>query len=90
MESNKPSTFILPARTKKLVSLITADNNISEGYLPKINAEQGIFIGENLVKSVNGQVKVFATNSTLRDVKLSIPPIKIEEVDLPALGSKNY
>lgn len=76
------TTFILPARTKKLISLIACNNNLSQGYLPRINAGQGIYIGEGLVNYDNGTVRVLAINTTLQDVELSVPPVTIEEVEV--------
>ena len=76
-------TFHLTARTRQLISLpIENPDDVTEGYLRRIDAGPGIFIGESLVSQVNGQAKVFCINTTTRDVELTIPPIKLEEYEI--------
>ena len=78
----------LPARTRKLITLHVNNYSPKEGYLRKIDAGTGIFLGENLVKSEKGIVKIFAINSNLHDIKLTIPPVELEEFETPSLNNK--
>ena len=78
---NQPKIIYLPARTRKLVSLQIENQDLKEGYLERINTGEGVFIGENLVKNNDGMVQVYAINSTLHDIELIIPPIKLFEYE---------
>ena len=49
--------------------------------LPKIPTCKRIFIGENLVKSVDGFIKLFAINTTPCDVQITIPPVELLEFE---------
>ena len=71
----------LPARTKTLVKITINKPNRFSGYLPKINAGPGIFIGECLVTSNNGRASLFAINSTSENVSLILPPVELESYD---------
>lgn len=82
-EISPPCRIVLPARSRKLVSLtIDKLNNLSEGYLERINAEKEVILGESLVRAVNSHVKVFAINTTLHDLEVSLPPVKLQEVEI--------
>ena len=71
----------LPARTKTLVKITVNKPNCFPGYLPKINAGPGIFIGECLVTSNNGKASLFAINSTSENISLILPPVELESYD---------
>ena len=71
------TTIRLSARQKVLVTLPVKNNNLETGYIRKIQAGPGIFLGEVLVNSQNGFVKVFAINSTSEDTELTLPPVEI-------------
>ena len=73
--------FYLPARTKMLVKITVNKANHFSGYLPKINAGPGIFIGECLVTSDNGKASLFAINSTSENISLILPPVELESYD---------
>ena len=76
------TTFRLAARTRQSVSLPIRNFSVAEGYLRRIDAGPGIFIGESLVSQVDGQAKIFCINTTTRDVELTIPPIELEEYEI--------
>lgn len=52
---------------------------LGEGYICRIETGPGIFIGENSVRVVDQEIKVFAINSTTQDVELTIPFLELEE-----------
>lgn len=79
----KPCKIIVPARTRKLVTLcIDKSSDVSEGYLERLEVGKGIILGENLARVINGKAKVFAINTTMHDVEISLPPVKLQDVDI--------
>ena len=77
----KNQLITLPARSRKIITLNT-NSNLKEGFLERIDAGNGIFLGNSLVGCENGKIKVFAINSTLRDVELTLPPVEIQEFEV--------
>lgn len=71
-------TIHLPARTKKLVKISASDTQLRDGYLARIQAGPGIFLGESLVRQEGGCVKTFAINTNPHDVDLIIAPVELE------------
>ena len=80
--TSSPCMINLPARSRKLIALPIVTTNLQDGYLRRFNAGTGVFLGESLVRPENGEVKVYAINTTLRDIEITIPPIKLEEIEI--------
>ena len=76
------TTIKLPARQKVLVTLPVKRNNLTSGYVQKIKAGPGIFLGEALVTPQDGKVKIFAINATSEDIELTLPSIELEDFDI--------
>ena len=72
-------TICLPARAKTLVEIPLKESNLIEGYIRKIDAGPGIFIGETVVTRNCGTARCFATNCTTSDVQLTLAPVDLEE-----------
>ena len=72
----------LPARHKVLVTLPVKRNELVSGYVQRIKAGPGIFLGEALVTPQNGKIKIFAMNATSEDIELTLPPIELEDFDI--------
>ena len=72
----------IKARTKQLVTLPVIDPDIIEGYLPKIDAGPGVYLGQMLVSQKNGRIKIFLINVNFRDIEFTIPAVKLEEFDV--------
>ena len=53
-------TIHLPARTKKLINIPVIDPLIKNGYLRRIEAGPGVFLGESLLSQHDGFVKTGA------------------------------
>ena len=70
-----PRLLYLKARTRQAVAIDVTNHDLKEGYLPKIETIDGLYIGEAVV-SVNdrGACHVFAVNTTDKDVEVEIPP----------------
>ena len=80
-------TFRVSARTKQLISIPVSNPAMGEGYLPRVNIGPGIFLGEALTKVKNNEIKIFCFNTTSREIFLSLPPLTLEEFDLPKFYS---
>ena len=76
------TTIKLPARHKVLVTLPVKRNELLSGYVQKIKAGPGLFLGEALVTPQNGKIKIFAMNATSEDIELTLPPIELEDFDI--------
>lgn len=83
VENSKPlSSYVVKARTRQVISVDTIDDNIQEGYLPRINTPEGVFLDEALVSVHNGCCSVMAINTTENDVTLHIEPQELSPYDV--------
>lgn len=73
------STIHIPARTKALIEIPLKENNLSDGYIRKINAGPNVFLGETMVTRNGSTAMCFAINSTASDVQLTLAPVELEE-----------
>ena len=83
-------TIKLPARQKVLVTLPIKNNELKTGYIRKIKAGHGIFLGEALVSPKNDFVKIFATNSTPEDTELTLPLVELEDFNIVNLEKQRF
>ena len=87
LNKNNPGKIVLPARSHKLIGL-PINSELKEGYLQKIDAGVGVYLGENLVKNENGLAQIFAINTTLNDIELIVPPVQLQEFSVaPQVGN---
>lgn len=70
----------LPPRSGKRVKLHVLNSKIKEGYIRRIPAGPGVFIGECLATNNNGIAEVIAYNCTSAKIKLIMPPVFMEYV----------
>ena len=83
------TTIRLPARQKVLVTLPIKNNDFKTGFIRKIKAGPGIFLGEALVNPENGFVRVFAINLTSEDTELTLLPIELEDFNIVNLEKQS-
>lgn len=81
--------IMLPARSKSLIELDVANPSQGEGYVELLDAGQGIFIGNALVSNRDGKCRLFATNSTVDDIMLSVPPVHLYDYSRPSRALYN-
>lgn len=60
---NSRETIIIPARTNISFHVNINNTDLTEGYLPRLDAGE-VFIGEALVKNVNGRAQTRVINTT--------------------------
>ena len=71
-------TVHLPARTKKLIDIPVMNPLAKDGYIGRIQAGPGVFLGESLVSQNGGYIKTFAINSNTHDINLTLAPVELE------------
>ena len=87
-----PTKIKLPARQKVLVQIPIKNTHLNEGYIEKVNAGPGIFMGMSLVKKIGTTAKCYAINTTSEDIELTLPPVDLEDFTVvsPAARSGAY
>ena len=87
LNKNNPGKIVLPARSHTLI-VLPINSELKEGYLQKIDAEVGVYLGKNAVKNENGLAQIFAINTTLNDIELIVPPVQLQEFSIaPQVGN---
>ena len=66
--------MLVTARTKKLVEINLKPTTLEEGYLPRIPAKKGIYMGENLVKNDGNCCKIIIINTSDDDDLIGTSP----------------
>lgn len=74
-------TLVLPARTRSTIYVNVANPEVSSGYVPRLRACEGIYLGEAMVTNRNGRAFLQAINSSDRDVEFSIPTVELGEIE---------
>ena len=73
----------LPPRSGTRVKLHVLNSKIKEGYIRRIPAGPGVFLGQCLASNNNGIAEVIAYNCTSVKIKLIMPPVFMEHVEVP-------
>ena len=73
------ATLNLPSRTKVLVIIPVKNKEKTTGYIRRLETGPGVYVGEALVTQENGFVKIFAINTNVKDIKVTIPLVELEE-----------
>ena len=81
-------TFVIAARSRQVISVPIENADTETGYLPLVTTGIGVFLGENIVRQVDGYAKVYCLNTTTRNVELTIPPLEIEEYEVIKPGPR--
>ena len=68
----------LSARSNILTAIPISRTDLNQGYIGKINAAPGIYLGEALVTKNGNFAKCYAINSTNQDIELSLSPIVLQ------------
>lgn len=77
----KPIT--IPPRTRMVIGVPVEDSELKEGYLPRIDTEEGVYLGESIVHVENGLAFTMAINTTEESVDLHLLPQSIEPFEIP-------
>ena len=78
----KTVVLTLKARTRCVVPIEVAKTRCKEGYLPLVDAGEGVFLGQAAVSNENGHCYVMAYNVGYEDVNIQIAPQEIEPFEI--------
>ena len=81
----KTPVLTLKARTRHVVPIEVLNAECKEGYLPRIDAGEGVLMGNAAVTNENGHCYVMAINVGYEDVNIQIAPQKIEPYEVYSL-----
>lgn len=71
----------IPGRSRQVVKLQLLKSSLKEGYIPRIEVNPNVFLGECVVNNDNESCNVFIVNTSHEDVEVDIPPQQLEEFD---------
>ena len=72
----------IQARTRQPIPVDIVNSELSEGYLPRIDTANGLFIGEAIVRAHDRICHVYAINTTNEEIELELPPQEIYPYDV--------
>jgi hypothetical protein len=70
-------TVIIPARSKSSFYVRIANPEIKQGYIPRLNAMPGVYLGQALVTNTNGKAHMYCINTTEEEIEILVPVLKI-------------
>jgi len=73
--------IIIPARSQATVYVNVQNKEIQQGYLPRLRASDGIFLGDALVKNQGGKAYIQVTNTLEEDRAIRVPTVTLEEIE---------
>lgn len=71
----------IPARATSQIYVEVANPDLKEGYVPKLNLTEGVYLGNALVTVRNGKAQLRVINTTEEDYDVFVPTIQIHEFD---------
>ena len=79
----KPFSRILKikARTRQPIAISVTNPEVAEGYLPKLDTPEGLYLGEAAVSTHNGVCHAIAINTTEDDIDIEIAPQEVIPFD---------
>ena len=74
-------SIILPGRQKTLMYIKVANPSVQEGYEPRLNVQDGVYLGEAIVSNTNGIAYIYAINTQEKDVTVEVPVVPLYPFD---------
>ena len=68
-----PRILKIRARTRQQIRVPVANPELTEGYMPLLETDPGLLIGNAVVSSKNGHCQVLAINTTQTDMNITVP-----------------
>jgi len=72
---------IVPPRSELTLNIKVTNPEIKTGYIPKLNACKGEFMGDAIVTTQDGRISLKVINTLEETLQLSIPPLEIQEIE---------
>jgi len=76
-----PETIQVPARSVISTYVKVANHNLKEGYVPRLNLQDGLYAGDALIRNMNGKALLRIINTTTNDAEIPIPTLKLEKYE---------
>ncbi|XP_046422378.1 uncharacterized protein LOC124180677 [Neodiprion fabricii] len=77
---NPEDVLVIPSRTRLGIRINLEKTELTEGYLPLIDADDNVYIGNALVANRDNKAYLYAINTSDSEVRLRIPPQILEEI----------
>ena len=78
----KPTnTFTILARTVTTFYVNIKNTEKSEGYVPRLHIQDGVYVGDAVVKNHKGKAYSKFANTNEKPIKLSVPIVNLEEFE---------
>lgn len=77
----KEEIFIIPPRTISQMHIRIANSELKEGYVPRLNVTDGVYLGDALVTVRDAKAYLQVVNTTDEEERVYIPTIKIYEFE---------
>lgn len=71
----------IPARSRAVSHVRILNHEAEDGYIPRLNVHEGVYLGNAVVKNRNGKAYLYAINTTPHDVEIPVPAVKLERID---------
>jgi len=75
------STVTIPSRSRIAIPMRIVNQDVSEGYVPRIHVGDNVYLGNALVSNCNGRAFIGAVNTGEVDREIEIPMVQLEEVE---------
>lgn len=72
----------LPARSRAVTHVRVINSDVSEGYIPRLPAREGVYLGDAIVRNQNGKAYMYAINTTSEDIEITVPVVELQPVDI--------
>lgn len=72
----------VPPRSNSGISIKIINKEVTEGLLPRINVAPGIYLGNAIVRNVNGRAIARIINTTNKEITIPIPIAALENVNI--------
>ena len=80
------NTVIVPPRSRLTIPVRIVNSELSEGYVPRINICENVYLGSALVANRDGRALISVINASEIDQEIEIPIIQLEEVEIVSDG----
>ena len=75
------NTFTIPARTVTAFYVNIKNTEKSEGYVPRLHIQDGVYVGDSVVKNHEGKAYLKFTNTNEMPITLSVPIDHLEDFE---------
>lgn len=79
----------IPARTRTTFPL-RVRNDITEGYVPRINIDTDVYLGDAVVTNRMGKAYIGIINASEKDCEVILPSVEIQEIETYSTTGPTY